>query len=168
MLHVAAEQLQPGDLEPSVMGARGEAEAWRTPLVIGEYGIGPTAPNADLWMGTQAELHDRYLATYGIEMRAPVQFVTMRVHAVVPVEKPEPARDRPAASRPVPTGTRSVFFAETGAHAPVPEHRWEDLRPGAELDGPAIVEGAATSVVVPPAWRATLDTMRNVVLEPRP
>jgi endoglycosylceramidase len=57
------EQLQPSDLEPSVMAARGEADAWRTPLVIGEYGIGPTAPNADLWMGTQAELHDRYLAS---------------------------------------------------------------------------------------------------------
>lgn len=112
--------------------------------------------------------HDRYRETYGIDMRAPVQFVTMRVRAVVPVEKPEPVRDRPAPTRPEPTGRRSVFFAETGAHADVAEHRWEDLRPGAEVDGPAIVEGAATSIVVPPAWRATLDTMRNVVLEPKP
>jgi hypothetical protein len=43
--------------------AREEAEAWHTPLVIGEFGIGPTAPNADLWMGVQAQLHDRYLAS---------------------------------------------------------------------------------------------------------
>lgn len=57
------EQLQPADLEASVRGAREEANAWRTPLVIGEFGIGPTGTNADLWMGVQAELHDRYLAS---------------------------------------------------------------------------------------------------------
>jgi endoglycosylceramidase len=57
------EQLQPSDLEASVAAAREEADAWRTPLFIGEFGIGPTAPNADLWMGVQAELHDRYLAS---------------------------------------------------------------------------------------------------------
>jgi endoglycosylceramidase len=55
--------LDPADLEASVMGARAEATASHTPLVIGEYGIGPTQPNADLWMGVQAQLHDRYLAS---------------------------------------------------------------------------------------------------------
>lgn len=43
--------------------ARAEATAWATPLLIGEYGIGPMQPNADLWMGVQATLHDRYLAS---------------------------------------------------------------------------------------------------------
>ncbi len=57
------QNLTPDDLEPSVEGARAEATAWKTPLVIDEYGIGPTAPNADLWMGTEAELHDRFLAS---------------------------------------------------------------------------------------------------------
>jgi endoglycosylceramidase len=55
--------LDPANLEPSVSGARDEATAWHTPLVIGEFGIGPTAPNADLWMQTEATLHDRYLAS---------------------------------------------------------------------------------------------------------
>jgi endoglycosylceramidase len=50
-------------LEASVAGARTEATAWTTPLLIGEYGIGPSQPNADLWMGVQATLHDRYLAS---------------------------------------------------------------------------------------------------------
>lgn len=55
--------LDPADLAGSVRSARDEATAWQTPLLIGEYGIGPTQPNADLWMGTEAELHDRYLAS---------------------------------------------------------------------------------------------------------
>jgi len=57
------ETLDPADLEVSVSGARDEAKAWHTPLLIGEYGIGPTQPNADLWMQTEATLHDRYLAS---------------------------------------------------------------------------------------------------------
>jgi endoglycosylceramidase len=55
--------LDPANLEASVSGARDEAKAWHTPLMIGEYGIGPTDPNADLWMQTEATLHDRYLAS---------------------------------------------------------------------------------------------------------
>lgn len=57
------QQLTPDALEPSVEAARAEATAWHTPLVITEFGIGPTAPNADLWMGVEAELHDRFLAS---------------------------------------------------------------------------------------------------------
>jgi endoglycosylceramidase len=59
----ALRNLNPSDLEASVSGTRDEATAWHTPLVIGEYGIGPTAPSADLWMQTEATLHDRYLAS---------------------------------------------------------------------------------------------------------
>ncbi len=55
--------LNPADLEASVSGAVDEAKAWHTPLLIGEFGIGPTAPNADLWMQTEATVHDRYLAS---------------------------------------------------------------------------------------------------------
>lgn len=57
------ENLVPSDLEISADNARGEADAWATPMLIGEYGLGPTYPNADLWMGIEAELHDRYLAS---------------------------------------------------------------------------------------------------------
>jgi endoglycosylceramidase len=56
------ENLEPDDLEPSVEAARREAAAWETPLYFGEFGLGPDAPNADLWMGVQAELHDLHLA----------------------------------------------------------------------------------------------------------
>lgn len=51
-------------LEPSVRAAREEATAWKTPLWIGEYGVGPgTDPQSDVWMHAQAQLHDRYFAS---------------------------------------------------------------------------------------------------------
>jgi endoglycosylceramidase len=59
----AMENLQPADLEASVMLARAEADAWNTPLWIGEYGAGPTQANSDLWIDVEHELHDRYLAS---------------------------------------------------------------------------------------------------------
>jgi hypothetical protein len=55
--------LTPDELEPSVMAARSEATAWHAPLFIGEFGIGPGDAKHDLWMQTEAQLHDRYLAS---------------------------------------------------------------------------------------------------------
>ena len=57
------ETLSLDSLEPSVRGTRDEATAWETPLFIGEFGIGPDMLNADLWIGLQNHLHDRYLAS---------------------------------------------------------------------------------------------------------
>jgi len=60
----AFERATPDDLEPSVRGAREEAEAWGTPLLIGEFGVAPVDdPVHTQWMQTEAQLHDRYLAS---------------------------------------------------------------------------------------------------------
>jgi len=59
----AFDTFTPDQLEPSVAAARGEAEAWGTPLFLGEFGVGPGDAQHDLWMATEARLHDRYLAS---------------------------------------------------------------------------------------------------------
>jgi hypothetical protein len=52
------------DLEPSLQAARDEATDYQTPLFIGEFGVGPTDDvQHNLWMQTQAQLHDRYFAS---------------------------------------------------------------------------------------------------------
>lgn len=51
-------------LEPSVRAAREEADAWQTPLWIGEFGAAPTDDAAHAnWIQTEELLHDRYLAS---------------------------------------------------------------------------------------------------------
>ena len=57
---------------------------------------------------------------------------------------------------------RNVFFPETG-FAPASVVRREELAPGTELTGPAIVEFMDSTVVVPPAW--TLSTRDDGILE---
>ncbi len=52
------------ELEPSVSNARAEATAWRTPMIIGEFGAGPEDDAAHTnWMQMQQQLHDRYFAS---------------------------------------------------------------------------------------------------------
>jgi N-methylhydantoinase A len=58
-----------------------------------------------------------------------------------------------------------VYFTEHDGYVDTPVYRWEELAPGDTIAAPAIVEGAATSIVVPPGWQATVDTMRNIVLD---
>ena len=60
-------------------------------------------------------------------------------------------------------GAAAVFFAEHDGFVDTPIYRWEDLVPGATIAAPAIVEGAATSIVVPPGWSAAVDSMRNII-----
>lgn len=50
-------------LRPSVDNARAEADAWGTPLFIGEWGIGTTTTNADNWIAWESELHDEMFAS---------------------------------------------------------------------------------------------------------
>jgi N-methylhydantoinase A len=110
--------------------------------------------------------HGIYHSTYGVDARAPVQFVTYRVRAVREVPTPEPRRVEMPESRPaVAAGSRQAFFSENDGFVETPIYVWEDLVPGATISAPAIVEGAATSIVVPPGWRAAVDPMRNIVLE---
>jgi endoglycosylceramidase len=54
----------PGLLEPSVTHAQLEAKAWKTPMFIGEFAVGPDddAGHA-LWTQTEYQLHDRALAS---------------------------------------------------------------------------------------------------------
>jgi N-methylhydantoinase A len=108
--------------------------------------------------------HGIYHSTYGVDARAPVQFVTYRVRAVREVPTPEPRREatpRHAGGR---DGARPVFFAEHDGFVETPTLSLGRPRPGRHHRAPAIVEGAAPSIVVPPGWAAAVDSMRNIVL----
>jgi endoglycosylceramidase len=52
----------PAELEPSMAAAAREATAWGAPLLVGEYGIDPNAPNADAWIAAELDLQDRLRA----------------------------------------------------------------------------------------------------------
>jgi N-methylhydantoinase A len=106
---------------------------------------------------------EHYRQTYGIEADAPVQLVNYRVRVIRIVDKyqPAPSPDAPESGQ---VTERKVYFPELGGFVDTPVHQWLDLRPGNHVSGPAIVEGPDTTVVVPPAFEATVDRWRSVLL----
>lgn len=57
-------------------------------------------------------------------------------------------------------GLREAYFS--GSYVPTDVYRLDRLSPGNAVRGPAIVEAAHTTVVVPPEYEARLDHYRNV------
>lgn len=55
------ETLSIDDLRPNVESATSEAAGWQTPLFVGEWGISPAAPNADLYVRSMYDLFDEGL-----------------------------------------------------------------------------------------------------------
>ncbi len=101
----------------------------------------------------------------------PVELVSYRLRVRVAVPKYLPQRHRPPAAGGDPAvalkGSRAVHFAAGHAVSAAIYERHK-LKIGARLDGPAIIEQFDATTVVPPGWRASIDGLRNVLLERRP
>jgi N-methylhydantoinase A/oxoprolinase/acetone carboxylase beta subunit len=87
--------------------------------------------------------------------------------AIVPTKKIELPRRKlegsdPGAAR---KGERPVFWTEAGGFQPTPIFAYELLRPGNVIEGPAVVEGEYTTLVVPPSMRFSVDDRSLGILE---
>ncbi|MDE2052316.1 MAG: hydantoinase B/oxoprolinase family protein, partial [Gammaproteobacteria bacterium] len=75
-----------------------------------------------------------------------------------------PSSSSVAAVSPSPVhARRAVWFG--GAAVETPIYSRDDLRFGHVIDGPAIIIEASATTVVEPGWRATVDTLLNLLLE---
>ena len=113
-----------------------------------------------------ARFHDRHrqLYTYALP-DAPVEIVTLRVAAAGRVRRftlPPLPRRRAAPQRPP---RRRAHFAGAG-WTPCPCIERERLNAGAVVTGPAIVEQPDTTTVVPPGYRARVDRIGNLIIQP--
>ncbi|HEV1996008.1 MAG TPA: hydantoinase/oxoprolinase family protein [Candidatus Acidoferrum sp.] len=87
--------------------------------------------------------------------------------AIVPVRKidlPKLAlegRDPEAARK----GQRAVYWPQAGDFQPTPIYAYESLRPGNLVEGPAVLEGEYTTLVVPPSMRFSIDQRGLGILE---
>jgi len=110
------------------------------------------------------EFHRRHEQVYGHSSQSePVELVNFRLKAVGLTDKvalERKVRPRKEASS---QSTRLVFFPETGRVETQVFER-DGLPAGTSLEGPAIVEGRESTVVVPPGWRAFADPYGNLIL----
>lgn len=107
------------------------------------------------------DLHHRIYA-YG-EPGEPVEFVSLRVAVIdrVPEVRLEAGEARPF--RPEPRGERPVYFFGQGFLPAAVYHR-DDLQPGAEVEGPAVVEEQTSTTVLPPGVVGRVDGYGNILV----
>ena len=79
-----------------------------------------------------------------------VEMANIRVAALGRLERPRSAP--PAQARARPARARAVFFAGRPLKTPVLDRN--GLAPGDAVTGPAIIEEATATTLVPPGWRA--------------
>jgi N-methylhydantoinase A len=104
--------------------------------------------------------HAAHERARGYRLDEPVELVTLRVTATIPGDEPDVAHEggdsEPRTSRPV--------RADDGPHE-TPVYDREAVAAGLAVDGPAVFEGAESTVVVPPDWRAGVDERGTLRLE---
>jgi len=107
--------------------------------------------------------HVAHEREYSFRLAAPVELVNFHVAGLLAVDKPGLPRVAAGANGAggAPRGRRRVDFAEEGVHE-TPIHRREGLPAGFSVDGPAVIEEEATTIVVPPGTRAALDEFGNI------
>ena len=117
-------------------------------------------------MGAVAErFHERHRQRYGhADPDEPVELVTVRLRARGVVETPDlrPARSGGDLADAV-TETREVVFDGDGRETRVYDR--DRVPTGVEIDGPAVVEGAESTLLVRPGQRATVDEYGTFAVE---
>jgi N-methylhydantoinase A len=108
--------------------------------------------------------HDAHLRRYGhMAQNEAVEIVTFRVVGVGAISKPKMRRFAAGSGRPSPVGTRQAHFGPNDA-IPVPVYHREGLEPGAEIQGPAIIEEKTSTIVLYPGQSARVDEYQNIAV----
>lgn len=113
--------------------------------------------------GLIARFHEQYEAEYTYRLDTEVEFVGLHLVATANIGKPV-ITEQPLGNPdpgPAVTGTRLVDYATDGRHEST-LYDADRLQTGMSFAGPAVVEGAGTSVVVHPGCTVEIDGFANL------
>ncbi|RZV11783.1 N-methylhydantoinase A [Natrinema hispanicum] len=96
----------------------------------------------------EARFHDAHERTYGYAMDESIEVVNLRATATVPGTEPGISHEGTGDAV---VGSREAHFPEAGARETT-VYDWDRLETGASVAGPAVLEQAESTTVVPPAW----------------
>jgi N-methylhydantoinase A len=136
-----------------------------------EHTVKVGLPSGPISAPALAEWTERFHADherqYAFRLDAAVEIVTFHLVGRGLVSKPELPRlpDLQGSPANAVRGERDVDFDAFGIHATTIYER-DNLAAGAEIAGPAIVEEAATTLLVPPGWRVRVDAFGNLRVRP--
>ncbi|RME83270.1 MAG: hydantoinase/oxoprolinase family protein, partial [Caldilineae bacterium] len=121
---------------------------------------GPITP--DMMDGIKEHFHVNYEREYTYRLDAPIELVTYHLIAIAEVDKLKPEKLPRADGRVEDAikGRRQVDFLEAGVHEAT-IYDGDALGPGMRFEGPAIIEEAETTVVIPPGMPCEVDDYGN-------
>ena len=93
--------------------------------------------------------------------------ITFRLTGVGKLTKPRIRRETTEKRDPADVfkGKRDVYFDENMKYTATDIFSLENMQPGFEISGPAIIESPVTTIVVNPKDRAIMDEFRNVRIQ---
>ena len=144
------------------MRYEGQEHTVRVPLPAGSLEEAACKAIAD-------SFHAHYERQYTYRLDSPIELVSYHLAAFAPIHQPRPPTLAPGHGREdkALTGWRQVDYDEEGL-VQTPVYDRAKLGAGAQVVGPAIIEEAASSAVVPPGLRAHIDDYGNLHIEIRP
>ena len=120
---------------------------------------------ADVIERIRAGFHAAHDRIYGHSAGGPMTFVNLRT-----VHQAHAAGERPLEGtyRPAPgdacKGTRPIMTERSNGFVQAGVYERNRIRPGATIEGPAIIEQADTTTVIEPGWTARVDAAGNLVM----
>ena len=111
-----------------------------------------------------ARFHDEHERQHAYKREeTPVEIYQLKVTAIGTIPKPQLPREETEEHEPQPKEHREAVFGDEGkVRAAVYERN--DLRPGARIEGPAIIEQLDSTVVIPPEDEAEVDGYSNIII----
>ena len=116
--------------------------------------------------GLVATFHGEHQRLYTYHLpQAPVELVNLRVTAVGLLPKLEaPVLTHSNTREQAQTGTRRVYFEQSGGFVETPCYARDRLGPGMAFAGPAIIDQDDATTVLFPSFRAQVDLAGNLIL----
>jgi len=111
-----------------------------------------------------ARFHDEHGRQHAYKREdTPVEIYQLKVTAIGSIPKPQLPHEGTEEHDPEPQGHREAVYGDEGA-VRTAMYRRDDLRPGARIEGPAIIEQLDSTVVVPPEDKAEVDGWSNIII----
>ncbi|VAV87777.1 5-oxoprolinase, HyuA-like domain / 5-oxoprolinase, HyuB-like domain [hydrothermal vent metagenome] len=117
--------------------------------------------NIDEMQQLFAERHRRLFGFYAADANLVMDGLHLRVRAV-PLNQPEPVQSGATKPKTKPLGERAVWLDGTWQQLPV--WRAQDVRPGQNLQGPALILQPHSQILLKPGWQANMDAHGMLVL----
>jgi N-methylhydantoinase A/oxoprolinase/acetone carboxylase beta subunit len=109
---------------------------------------------------------EHYRRAYGhAHTDVEVQVVTCRLVASSPQRSLSNRAVAAPGGQPTKKRQRQIYFDAVGGYVPADVYDRYELRPGATLDGPAVLEERESTAVVPPGARARIDDELNLIID---